>query len=118
MKPVTTKAAKRDVKLITGHVQYLGPHIPQLVHYGALFTDGVFPHYYDWFAKCPALAEMFIPIADVGTVLRELSFDYAHNMRGTTGRHVTFYRTIQQWFAHNTQQKPQPSGVNLQHQHA
>jgi hypothetical protein len=102
MKPKETK----QPKLITGHVMYLGPRIQHLgLGYSALFRDGINPHLYDAIAQCPAIAEMFVPVADIGRVRRELDFDYAHNMMGKTGKFVTFYKAIQSWLATKQQKK-------------
>lgn len=102
------------MKKIMGQVQYLGPHVKALgLGYAKLYRDGVEPHLYEWFQRCPALREMFIPIANVAVVRRELNFDYAHNMCGTTGRYVTFYREVQKWLAQTTQDKPKPSGITM-----
>lgn len=104
---------------ITGQVQYLGPVIKALgLNYSKLYRDGIEPQLYPWIARCPALGEMFVPVADVAKVRRELNFDYAHNMRGDTGRYVTFYRDVLNWLAKTTKQQPQPSGITMKETHA
>jgi hypothetical protein len=107
-------------RLITGHVIYVGPHLGFMgLSYNKTFINGIYPQYYDWIAKCPAIGELFIPIADLAGVMRELAFDYAHNMRGTTGSYVTFYREVQKWLASNQPQtNPSPSGIQLETTHA
>jgi hypothetical protein len=107
------------MKKITGQVVYMGPHIRHLgLGYSTIFRDGIHEHLYAAIAKCPALGELFIPVAEVALVRKELNFDYAHNMRGTAGRHVTLYREIQKWLA-TQQTKPSPSsGITLESQHA
>jgi hypothetical protein len=108
-----------QIRIISGHVMYMGPRIQHLgLGYSALFRNGIHPTFYPAIEQCPAIGELFIPVADIGKVRRELNFDYAHNMKGTTGRHVTFYREIQKWIAQVTQQKPQPSGITLETHHA
>jgi hypothetical protein len=90
-------------KLIRGRVMYMGPQVPQLgLSYSNIFIDGIHPHLYNTIKLCPALGMLFIPIKDVGTVRRELNFDIARNMRGTTGRYVAFYREVQQWLRTQT----------------
>ena len=104
---------------ITGHVMYMGPRVQHLgLGYGALFRNGIHESLYESIKACPSLGELFIPIAQVGNVRRDLNFDYAHNMRGTKGKHVTFYREVQKWIAQTTQQQPKPSGITLEHHHA
>jgi hypothetical protein len=105
---------------IKGHVIYMGPHIRHLgLGYAALFRDGIHPHLYDSIAACPALGALFVPVAECAKVRRELNFDYAHNMKGTTGSHVEFYRAVQQWLAHTQKQTPTPSsGIQLESHHA
>jgi hypothetical protein len=108
------------MKEITGQVIYMGPHIRHIgLGYGTIFRDGIHQHLYQSIAACPALAELFIPVAQVAVVRKELNFDYAHNMKGTAGRHVTLYREVQKWAAHTQQQKPTPSsGITIEPQHA
>jgi hypothetical protein len=111
---------KGTPRIITGHVIYVGPHIGHMgLHYNKTFTNGIYPQYYDWIAKCPAIGELFVPIGDLARVMLELSFDYAHNMRGTTGSYVTFYREVQKWLASTQPQSTKsPSGITLETQHA
>jgi hypothetical protein len=105
---------KGTPKIITGHVIYVGPHVNAMgLNYNKTFRDGIYPHYYDFIAKCPAIGELFVPIAKLSSVMRELAFDYAHNMRGTRGSYVTFYREVQKWLA-STNQPQSPSGINLE----
>jgi hypothetical protein len=92
-------------KLIVGQVIYMGPQVPLLgLGYGCIFRDGIHPHLYSAIAQCGALGELFVPVAQTGVVRRELDFDIARNMRGRTGRYVTFYREVQQWLTKQTQQ--------------
>jgi hypothetical protein len=105
-------------KLIAGQVMYLGPHVGFLgLYFHKGYTDGIEAGLYDWIAKCPALGQLFVPVAEIGPVLRELNFDYAHNMKGTTGRYVTFYSEVQKWLA-TLHQNTAPTGVNLEKHHA
>jgi hypothetical protein len=104
--------------IIRGQVVYMGPRIQHLgLGYGAIFRDGIHPSLYAAIGACPAMGALFIPVAEVGAVRRELAFDYAHNMKGTTGAHVTFYHAVQHWLASLTQKQPSPSGVTLKKTH-
>lgn len=104
---------------ITGQVMYVGPHVGFLgLHYNKVWRDGIDPQLYEWFTRCPALGQLFVPVQQVGEVAKELNFDYARNMRGTTGRYVTFYREVQKWLARMQQTQPAPSGVTLEKHHA
>jgi hypothetical protein len=111
---------KGEPRIITGQVMYLGPHVGFLgLHYNKTYRDGIDPQLYDWITRCPALGELFIPVDKIATVRKELNFDYAHNMRGETGRHVTFYREVQKWLATAKQkQQESPSGITLEKHHA
>lgn len=107
------------MKEITGQVVYMGPRVQHLgLGYGAIFRNGIHSSFYEAIEKCPALGELFIPVERVGSVRRELNFDYAHNMRGTRGKFVVFYQAIQLWIKQSQQQKPKPSGIQLEHHHA
>jgi hypothetical protein len=102
------------MKRITGTVMYLGPIVKQFgLYYSKTWRGEVNDeNVYRAIAACKSIGQLIVPIATVGAVRRELSFDYAHNMRGTTGRFVTFYREVQKWLA----QPKQPStGVTLKH---
>lgn len=105
---------------ITGQVMYMGPHIRHLgLGYSAIFLDGVHPHLYKAIEACPALGALFVPVAEIATVRRELAFDYAHNMCGTSGSHVVFYKAVQQWIAEQTKQKKTAhTGITLEPTHA
>jgi hypothetical protein len=105
---------------ITGQVIYLGPQVPQFgLAYGMIFRDGIHPHLYEAMKECAAIREMFIPVALVASVRRELNFDVARNLRGTTGRYVTFYRAIESWRTNqHKQNKPTASAVTIEHTHA
>jgi hypothetical protein len=93
----------------------MGPQVPHLgLSYSNIFRDGIYKHLYDSIAKCPALGQLFVPIKECAVVRRELNFDYTHNMRGTTGRHVTFYREVQKWLAQRKPKETKPSGVTME----
>jgi hypothetical protein len=113
-------APERGGRKITGQVVYMGPHVRHLgLGYAAIFRDGIHPHLYDSIAVCPPLGELFVPVAQCGAVRRELAFDYAHNMRGTRGKYVTFYQAVQSWIAHTQKKTPTPSsGITLEHHNA
>jgi len=100
---------------ITGQVIYCGPTIPQLgLNYGMIFRDGIFESLYTWIGRCPALGSLFVPVAEYALVRKELNFDIARNMRGTSGKYVTFYREVQNWLAAKKKtEQPQPIGVKL-----
>ena len=109
---------KKETKhQIIGQVIYVGPMMPEIgLQYGEIFKNGIFPHYYNFIAACPALGELFVPVAKYAAVRRELNFDIARNMRGTTGKYVAFYRDVQKWLAQkNKESKPSAKGVKLQH---
>jgi hypothetical protein len=106
---------------ISGHVMYLGPHIGTLgLHYNKTFLpNNDFSHFQPYIDKCPALAEMFVPIEKIAEVMRELNFDYARNMRGGTGPYPTFYRQIQSWLKQAGASKTAQQGTTLKtHHHA
>lgn len=106
---------------IIGQVIYIGPTIPQLgIHYGNIFTNGIYDHFYNYIAACPALGALFVPIAQHAAARRELNFDYARNMRGTHGKYVQLYNEVQKWLgrgATDSQPTPKPKGVKVT-QHA
>jgi hypothetical protein len=96
-------------------VMYLGPRLHRIgLGYGAIFKNGIHPALQSSIDACPAIAELMIPIEQVGAVRKELMFDYAHNMRGTTGKYVTFYREIQNWLAKQAGQQKTPT-VEIKH---
>jgi len=110
---------KGEPRTITGQVMYCGPHVGFLgLHYNKVWKDGIDPQLYGWITRCPALGQLIVPVAEVGAVSRELNFDYARQMKGTTGRYVTFYREVQKWLATLNQNQKAPSGVNLEKHHA
>lgn len=108
------------MKKIQGQVMYMGPHVRFLgLGFSRLYWDGIEESLYEWITRCPALGALFVPVTEVGAVLRELDFDYAHNMRGTKGPYVTFYREVQKWLTRaEQQQQPKPSGVTIKESHA
>jgi hypothetical protein len=85
---------------ITGQVIYCGPMIPALgLQLGTIFRNGLHEQHYRAIEQCPSLGELFVRVQDYGAVRRELNFDIARNMRGTSGKHVTFYNQVQNWIA-------------------
>jgi len=99
---------------------YLGPMIPQLgLQYGALFKHGIIHPSFDRAIKdCRALGELFVPVTECAIIRRELNFDLARNMRGTTGKYVALYHEVEKWLANQVKQKKEPStGVTIT-QHA
>jgi hypothetical protein len=119
---MAVKTTQPKPRRITGHVMYLGPHVGFLgLNYNKTFLPGgIDEQYYPWIDRCPALGELFVPVEQIGPVMRELQFDIAHNMRGTKGPFVTFYREVQKWLATLRQSKSTArKGVNIEkHQHA
>lgn len=105
---------------IVGQVIYVGPTVPQLgIHCGNIFANGVFDHFYNYFAACPAMAALFVPVSQHAAVKRELNFDAARQMRGKDGRYVQLYLEVQRWLAERAKAKdsqtPTTKGVKLKH---
>jgi len=103
---------------IVGQVIYAGPTIPQLgLHYGNIFSNGIYEHFYNVIAACPAVGSLFIPVKQFAAVRRELNFDIARNMLGTTGKYPQLYRAVQKWLAERAKedQTPKPKGVKVKH---
>ena len=62
------------------------------------------------------MAGLFVPIGQLGEVAKELAIDYAGNMRGNDGKHVTFYREVQHWLAERAAKQQQSNtGVQVIH---
>lgn len=105
-------------KRIIGQVIYAGPTIGQIgLHYGTIFKNGIYDHFYNVIAACPAIGALFIPVQQFAVVRRELNFDIARNMCGRTGKYPELYRAVQKWLADaaKADQKPKPKGVKLKH---
>jgi len=102
---------------ITGQVIYVGPNIMHAgLMRGTIFRNGVFKAFDPLLEECPTLRELFVPIAEYAPIARELNFDIARNMRGHSGKHVTFYREVQKWLANRPQainKTPTTTGVNI-----
>ena len=110
---------KGKPKVIAGQVMYMGPHIGFLgLHYNKVYRDGIDAQLYPWIMKCPALGELFFPVAEVARARKALNFDYAHNMKGGDGPIPTFYRAVQQWLAAQRQDQKKPPGITLEKHHA
>lgn len=94
---------------------YLGPRLHAYgVGYGNVFYNGEHPRLTQIIQQCPAVGQLIVPVADTARVRAELNFDYAHNMRGTTGKFVAFYREVQSWL--NSHNKPnQVPAVKVKH---
>jgi len=93
--------------MIKGQQIYLGPRLHAYsIGYGFVFYNGVHPALELAIKNCPAIAELVVPIAQAGAVRRELNFDYAHNMRGQSGKFATLYRTVQAWLGTQKQAAP------------
>jgi hypothetical protein len=102
------------MKRIEGQVIYCGPTIQGLgLQYGTIFRNGIFPNLYAYIEKCPSFGELFIPVTQYAEVRRQLNFDIARNMRGTTGKYVVFYREVQKWLAERAKKKKPQTGVTL-----
>jgi hypothetical protein len=100
--------------MIKDQMIYLGPRLHAYgVGYGNVFHNGTHPRLRQVIELCPAIGALVVPVAQTAAVRKELAFDYAHNMRGTTGKYVAFYLQVQQWLnSHNKQQNPQSKEVN------
>lgn len=95
-------------KKITGQVIYMGPTLSGLLPYGRIYRDGIHSELYNVIARCPSIGELFIPIAQVAAVRRELNLDLARNVRGQKGRYVTFYKEVQKWIRETKQTAQKP----------
>lgn len=101
-------------KKIKGQVIYVGPMMPHLgLQRGNIFRNGIHEHLYETIALCPAMGELFVPIADYARVRRELNFDVGRQMRGTAGKYVAFYRETEKWLAARAKQKKTPSTAGV-----
>jgi hypothetical protein len=98
-----------------GQLIYMGPHAGFIgLYYGKLWRDGIDKHLHEWIKRCPAIGELIVPVSECAIARKSLAFDYAHNMRGTSGRYVTFYREVEKWLAKQQQKQPTPSGVTIE----
>lgn len=98
--------SKREIRnpVLRDQMIYLGPRLHAFgIGYGTVFYNGIHPRLKQVISLCPAVAELLVPVEQASAVRRELRFDYAHNMCGTSGKFVTFYRDIQKWL--NSQSK-------------
>jgi hypothetical protein len=101
---------------ITGQVIYVGPQLPQHgLSYSTIFRNGIHRSLYAVIDECPALAGLFVPIAEFATVRKELNFGLDRQMRGISGPHVEFYRAVQAWAAEKKKPQQPTTGVKLQH---
>ena len=99
---------------IIGQVIYMGPQLPHLgLSYSNIFKNGIHEHLYQAIAACPALGQLFVPVAKCAAVRRELDFDFAHNMRGSTGSYPELYRAVEAWRKKQIEIK---SGVTIKHE--
>jgi hypothetical protein len=104
---------------IRDQVIYLGPRLHAFgIGYGNAFYNETHPRVKDAIKKCPAVAGLLVPVEQCGVVRRELNFDYAHNMRGTSGKYVTFYREIQNWLQRHSRKTKQTPTIEVKHHHA
>jgi hypothetical protein len=104
--------------MITGQHIYLGPRLNAYgIGYAAVFYNGRHPRLQEAIDHCPSVAQLLVPVAEAGRVMRELNFDYAHNMKGGTGKHPTFYREIERWLIEqqSPSEKRNNPNINLQH---
>lgn len=100
---------------IKGQVIYLGPRVHHIgLGYGMIFRDGVHPALHAAIEACPAIGQLIVPIKQTAEVRKELNFDLAHTMRGTIGKHVAFYREVQNWLAKQAATKKPPT-VEIKH---
>jgi len=105
------------MKRIKGQVIFLGPTMPGLgLQHGMIFRDGIFEGLYDWIKKCPAMGDLFVPVAQVGAVRRELDMDYGRQVRGTKGKYVMLYKEVQNWLSKQQPQSQETNqGVKINH---
>jgi hypothetical protein len=94
---------------------YLGPRLHAYgIGYGNVFHGGTHPRMQQAIDACPAIGSLLVPVAQCARVRAELAFDYAHQMRGTSGKFVAFYRQVQQWLNSQKQQTTQQS-IEVKH---
>jgi hypothetical protein len=94
------------MKTITGQVIYVGPSVPSLrLLRGTIYRNGILANLETLIERCPSIGELFVPISEYAAVKRELNFDIGRNMRGATGRYVTFYRAAEAWLASQPKSK-------------
>ena len=110
------------MKPIARQIIYMGPHIRHIgLGYANVFRLAADEHLHpaigDAIRECPSIGELFVPVQQTAAVRKELNFDYSHNMRGTTGKYVTFYREVQKWLAFSREPQPTPSGVTIEPLH-
>lgn len=113
---MSTKPIRNPV--IRDQTIYLGPRLHAFgIGYGTVFYNGLHPRLKQVIAHCPAVAELCVPVAQAAAVRRELNFDYAHNMCGTTGKYVAFYHEIQNWLKSHSKQhvNKQPPTIEVTH---
>jgi len=104
---------------IKNQVIYLGPRLHAFgIGYGNVFYGEMHPRLKELIELCPAIRGLLVPVDQCGVVRRELNFDYAHNMKGTTGKHVTFYREIQNWLKSQSRKTKQTPTIEVKHHHA
>ena len=102
--------------MITGQYIYLGPRLNAYgIGYGAVFYNGRHPRLQEAIDRCPSVAQLLVPVNEAGKVMRELNFDFAHNMKGATGKHPIFYREIEGWLASQSKTKSNPNVTLQQH---
>jgi hypothetical protein len=103
--------------ILTEPVIYSGPQIPSIgLSYSNIFRVKLPQSVCAAIEECPPLRELFVPVMKWAAVRRELDFDIGRRMRGTTGRHVEFYRAVESWRAKKMQQHKQPTtGVKINH---
>lgn len=95
---------------------YMGPRLHSYgIGYGNVFYNGVHPRLLQAIKACPSVGQLLVPVAQAAQVRKELAFDYAHNMRGTAGKFVTFYREVQNWL--NSRKQPKQTTTNQKETH-
>jgi hypothetical protein len=96
---------------------YMGPRLHAYgIGYGCVFYNGVHAQMKNAIKACPSVGQLLVPIEQAGAVRRQLKFDYAHNMRGTDGKYVTFYQEVIKWLS-SQQKKPAQKTPNLEVKH-
>lgn len=94
---------------------YLGPRLHAFgIGYGNVFYNGLHPRLKRVIELCPAVAELVVPVTEAAVVRKALNFDYTHNMRGTIGPYVVFYREIEKWLkSQNKQHANKPPTIEV-----
>lgn len=102
---------RKNTKAVSSErLMYMGPHLSAFgIGYGNVFYNGIHPRLQQAVELCPAIGDMLVPVEQVSAVRLELNFDYAHQMRGVSGKYVDLYRAIQNWLNSPSRKTKQPT---------